>query len=186
MEYQYAYQPQPVYVPQYPCAPQPAYTPVYACPPQPVAQNPFANWEYPCPSQSACQPQPVYVPQPAAQAPITDLDLTVFGWDSALDEGLPAPQPAYAPQHALAPKPITALDLDSTPVDDGPSFKLPAMEFEPAQPVITDKQLRALSRKHLFIMIRDQQRELRQARERESLLRDFHAWLPQARQPYGV
>jgi len=135
--------------------PQPAYTPQYA-PPQPAAQSPFADWEYPYPSQSACQPQPVYTPQPA-----------------------------YAPQYDSASKPITALDLDSKPVDDNPGFKLPAAEIKPARPAITNKQLRALSRKHLYIMIRDQERELRRASERESLLRDFHAWLPQA-QSYGV
>jgi len=153
---QYAYLPQPAYAPQSPYAPQPACTPQYA-PPPPVAQNPFADWECPYPSQHAYQPQPVY-----------------------------APPPACAPQYDSASKPITALDLDSGPVDDTPGFKLPAAEIKPAQPAITNKQLRALSRKHLYIMIRDQERELRRARERESLLRGFHAWLPQGRQSYGV
>jgi len=137
--------------------PQPVYAPAYAYPPQPAAQSTFADWEYTYPSHSAYPPQPVYTPQPA-----------------------------YTPQYDSASKPITALNMGSEPMDDEPSFKLPAMKTQPAQPAITDKQLRALSRKHLYIMIRDQERELRRARERESLLMDFHAWLPQARQSYGV
>jgi len=175
MEYQYTYQPRPVY------DPQPAYVPTYTCPPPPVAQSPYADWEYPYPSQSAYQPQPVYAPQPAYTPQYV------------------CPSPPIA-QDPFASANITALDLALEPADDGASFtamtslppmhssnhQLPAAEITQVLPTITNKQLRALSRKHLYIMIRDQERELRRAKERESLLMDFHAWLPQAQLSYGV
>lgn len=46
----------------------------------------------------------------------------------------------------------------------------------PEQPKMTDRQLRALSRKHLFMMIRDLEKELRQAKEeKENLLLAYKA-----------
>ncbi|MCL1896388.1 MAG: hypothetical protein FWG03_07575 [Clostridiales bacterium] len=52
-----------------------------------------------------------------------------------------------------------------------------------AEPVITDEQLRALSRKHLLMMIRDLELELAQAKkERDSLLIAYKAGLAEKTQ----
>ena len=83
---------------------------------------------------------------------------------------------------------FSAPDIGShTPPDtyeaDSHEPPLPAQEIEISawkrpEPVITDQQLKALTRKHLFIMIRDLQRELRKEKEeKEKLILAYKAGL---------
>jgi len=62
-------------------------------------------------------------------------------------------------------------------------FSSPMAESRQTPP-ITDQQLRALTRKHLLMMLRDLEKELMQERgEKEHLLLACRAGLPQGRQP---
>ena len=54
--------------------------------------------------------------------------------------------------------------------------KNPTPENSPMKPVLMEKQLRAMSRKHLLMMIRDLERELSQVKtEKEDMLLAFRA-----------
>ena len=65
-------------------------------------------------------------------------------------------------------------------------FRFPAAEGKQALPAITDQQLRALTRKHLLMMLRDLEKELEQERsEKEHLLLACRASFPEGKQPYG-
>jgi len=56
-----------------------------------------------------------------------------------------------------------------------PSEKTAAKDGQ-AKPAMTDRQMRALSRKHLFMMIRDQEKELAQLKkEKADILLAFRA-----------
>ncbi|MCL2487849.1 MAG: hypothetical protein FWE80_04120 [Oscillospiraceae bacterium] len=63
-------------------------------------------------------------------------------------------------------------------------IKIPSQAAQPpAEPAITEKQLRALSRKHLLMMIFDLQEELnRVTQENEKMITAYRAGLAQGRQ----
>ena len=93
----------------------------------------------------------------------------------------PAPIECKAPAPVAAPAPVgpKAAPAPATPKAAAPAPVIELKTAAPAPkagPVITDEQLRALSRKHLLMMIRDLEIELAQAKkERDSLLIAYEA-----------
>ena len=87
---------------------------------------------------------------------------------------------------AAAPPPMAVQEIRSWEICDTPALheahkaraprQLPEPEDAPEEAVITQRQLRALKRKHLLIMIRDLEQELRQVkREKTELLLAYQA-----------
>ena len=92
-------------------------------------------------------------------------------------------QAAYAAMELDRTDPFFAIIADLTE-EDGEDFDFPAAECR--KPAMTDQQLRALSRKHLLMMLCDLEKELQQERsEKKNLLLACRAGLPRGQQPYG-
>ena len=96
----------------------------------------------------------------------------------------PGPQAAvpFDPEDTEPPVLYKQIDGPADPKNtDPPVF----YEAQPPASIITDEQLRALSRKHLLMMIRDLEKELLQAKqERDSLLIAYKAGLAKKGRTY--
>ena len=94
----------------------------------------------------------------------------------------PEKEPAEEIAQPPEAEPVTAMEQPLPVQSEGFSMRLES-RAAPQEAAITERQLRALSRKHLLIMVRDIEKELRQAKEeRESLFLAYNAGLSQRRQ----
>jgi len=89
-------------------------------------------------------------------------------------------QGAYAAMESEQADPF--FEIIAQLMEEDAGFSHPLAESGQAPPAISEQQLRALSRKHLLMMLRDLEKELHQERsEKEHLLLACRA----GRQPYG-
>jgi len=132
----------------------------------------FANMlKLTSPEQQASPPAPEYTPvfEPKALEEITQ-------------EAFPENRQPFSPApYRFGQAPDTQEDLKQPAYPETDQFEqIPDAQEEPERPVMTDKQLRFVSRLHLLMMIRDLEKELMQAKEEnKKLLTAYKAGLNQ-------
>ena len=124
----------------------------------------------PPPSAPPAPPAPSFVP-PAVKEEKREVE------PAPVKEAAPAPPEEEPAEEAAPPLPEAQPEEFSVRLES---------RAAPKESVITERQLRALSRKHLLIMVRDIEKELRQAKEeKESLFLAYNAGLSQRQAQVG-
>ena len=129
-----------------------------------------------------CAMEPL-APKPLTLREFDDLfedDEELFAWVDRMLGEAQAPAPCHG-QQSLSPAEI----LSTQPVEKRSRTDVKKRTSVAAPPSITERQMRALSRKHLLLMLHDLEKELLQVkRERDNMLTACRAGMARGPQAY--